>query len=607
MASRKHSRIRHGRHRGHPPKDNTTSYLEILLADLTDEHASAMVSAWCSRHAVTLEPKWAPGTASVRYLMLSSYRDRWLVDGHANLAELVGSQWPVLVSIDLGFHAGRKLQTLLSEADHAAFSRWLERSERPHWSGADQTPVVQDGVVLLDPIAGATFPLGRAFALMRTIGDALLEHCGIPASKRSLALEGDRPVRQVDAIAGALLEHAVGGVFCEDDANFTIFTGSYVLPVAEKHCLIRVAVSVADDDQGDLASAHRHEVEVDRVTFDWLGLDAAAAAPFQDAVAAALVKAGYVHGWNDPKVPDAPVPALFAWTARQFARHLTLVEDLTQATKRGARREEAHQSERKRDERRWHDREADLCAQRDVARAALERERAQARQRQVAKPDAAGNAVTPRGFDAESARRGSELELPCAGLQARVDDYVERVDALRQALHQAEAERDAALEGLGATPVSDRPPPKAPTTLAELGGWAHRALDGRVVVVPRALRSARKSNFDDPALVYRTLEAMRDAYWAMKFGQDAGAQEVWRRFLQTEHLTCSRTGTGPESRLADTYHVSWDGRRLPLDMHLQGNSGRHEARQFRLYFHADETSRRLIIGHLPSHLPNQAT
>jgi hypothetical protein len=42
---------------------------------------------------------------------------------------------------------------------------------------------------------------------------------------------------------------------------------------------------------------------------------------------------------------------------------------------------------------------------------------------------------------------------------------------------------------------------------------------------------------------------------------------------------------------------------LVLELHLQGHSGRDEARSFRLYFAVDQGQKKVAVGHLPTHLP----
>ena len=91
----------------------------------------------------------------------------------------------------------------------------------------------------------------------------------------------------------------------------------------------------------------------------------------------------------------------------------------------------------------------------------------------------------------------------------------------------------------------------------------------------------------------------------MRFGSDDEAKGRWELFLAIEYLSCGATGAAVEShRTTGTYSVTWQGRRIPLDMHIQGQSSRDEARGFRLYFNVDAASQAIICGHFPTHLPN---
>ncbi|TAN03147.1 MAG: hypothetical protein EPN36_14210 [Rhodanobacteraceae bacterium] len=584
-------------------------YLEMLLADLQSEKAEDIVREWCRSHAITPESGWLPGTSKTRFVLIVKSGEDVVLDGNDDLPALVHGAWPLLVG-ELG-ELGRKLHTLLSPEDNASFKRWMESGRSPRVREMETAAPVLTGQVLLRPWGGETFPVREMRGLMLTVGDALLSACGIKPPERVLHSYSGVGIRQAEVVGDALLEMAVGGVFNVDDEQCTILVGNYVLPVAHRRCMVHVAVALVSVESDAEAKVDDHLVAIDGVTLGWLGLTRAEAEPLWQAVSAAIERKQFASQWDDEKpVGDSLESALFEWTARQLKEHIGMMVALEAAEGATTASETKIAADRKRDERRWRDREDDLVAQRDAARASLERERANIKRvkMELAGALASANHEAPVVGGGTTDGRIAELEARCADLQAKASGYAAQVDTLRQALHAAETERDAAVAALGApsiTAVEDVP--AIPATLADLGTWAHRALDDRVVVVPRALRAARKSNFADPGLVYRSLEALRDAYWAMKFGGNADAQETWQRFLRDEHLSCSQTGAGPESRHAETYHVSWAGRRVPLDMHLQGNSGRHETRQFRIYFHADEVSRRVIVGHLPSHLRNNAS
>lgn len=187
--------------------------------------------------------------------------------------------------------------------------------------------------------------------------------------------------------------------------------------------------------------------------------------------------------------------------------------------------------------------------------------------------------------------------------ETNVREQLEKeLSRLKSELYQASVR---GTEVVASQPVPLSTSPDFPESLQSLSAWAQATISDRITVHTKAVRAARKSAFADSSLVYRVLSAMHDHYWPMKFGNDKHAMGRWTAFLTTERLSCSPTGWATnDHRTADRYRVTWRGKTLPLDLHLQGHSGRDEARAFRLYFGVDLERKMVIVGHLPTHLPN---
>lgn len=599
MGSRKR---KHAKRRG-PSAD--IKRLAVLVADRCDSGFFTKVLDWCQRHRFAARFDPTSDLPKTRYVVLFKIRGVVGADGRDSLPELVHAAWVLFVS-DPGPGLKRSLETILSPEDRADVDRWMESESRPGQVGPEPTEAAQFGQVSVDASDRVAVPLVATDAVIRTASDSLLVACGITPPARD-PLDADNPiVAHAEVVGDALVERMMTGIFRADGGVYTTIAASHVLPLAQRSVLVQVEIVLAGgsatSDQSDCGVL---DAEVRSIAIRWTGMSATAAEPLWRAVLAALERANYVRNWGEPKLSPRLVPEMLILATRQSKEYFGAIRELAEAEQSLADREDAMTAAHKRDERRWLDREADLVARLEAARASLDRERSEKRQAVLAGPQTA-DAAAESTAAAEAEARADELESRCALLQAKASDCAAQVDALRQALHAVELERDAAVAALGAapTPAADAPH-EPPATLAELGGWAHRALGDRVIVVPRALRVARKSNFCDPAMVYRVLEAMRDVYWTMRF--DGGGKDRWARFLEEERLTCGPTGIGPDGRLSETYHASWDGRRVPLDLHLRGNSGRYETRQFRLYFHCDEAAQKVIIGHLPSHLPSEST
>jgi hypothetical protein len=184
--------------------------------------------------------------------------------------------------------------------------------------------------------------------------------------------------------------------------------------------------------------------------------------------------------------------------------------------------------------------------------------------------------------DARQARE--EMAAIVHGLRARVEMLDHRVKEL--------AGRDPEI------PI--------PMNLEGLEIWGRENLAGSIVLHNRALQGAKKSEYNDPSLVYKALLLLRDRYVAMRrFGGD--------EFKQAYDDALAELGLEESATFAaanyegDRYEVQYGGRPRLLDRHLKhGNS--HEPRLcFRLYFFWDEDTEQVVVGWLPSHLQNRMT
>jgi len=146
-----------------------------------------------------------------------------------------------------------------------------------------------------------------------------------------------------------------------------------------------------------------------------------------------------------------------------------------------------------------------------------------------------------------------------------------------------------------------------PDTFDALEEWIAAELgDGRVLVHPRAIAAAKQSGYHDPALAYRALLLLRDVYWPMKFAKEEGARAKWKAALSDLHLDCSHTGQAAyTSKTSSSYQVQVDRKTFTLDMHLKGNSSFDPKFSFRVYFTSSKDRSQVIVGSMPTHLPNR--
>jgi hypothetical protein len=185
--------------------------------------------------------------------------------------------------------------------------------------------------------------------------------------------------------------------------------------------------------------------------------------------------------------------------------------------------------------------------------------------------------------DAEVVRReGDEIKAQNASLRARIA-YLESV------VRQRAQERV-----------------EIPDSFETLEEWANKYLSGAVVIHNRALRAARKSEFEDIELAYNALLLLRDYYVPMRREGGIDKVESFKDACQQLKLEDSQTFSGARyGEEGDAYRIDYEGKRRLLDRHLKGSSSREERFGFRLYYFWDEDREEVVVGWLPTHLPNR--
>ena len=198
---------------------------------------------------------------------------------------------------------------------------------------------------------------------------------------------------------------------------------------------------------------------------------------------------------------------------------------------------------------------------------------------------------------------------------AAVEDLARQMET-RAAGERAEKERLSAdgfrlrarieqLEGALSTRAQSESV-KFPASLEDMDEWVGSYLGDRLVLLARALRGARKAQYGDAVLVYKSLLLLGREYRDHRMGRIT--REQFERACQTLGVEVSRSGE--ESRLLqwrDEYEVEWRGEKQLLDMHVKKGSSREGRKCLRIYFFFDDDTNQVVVGHLPGHLTNEAT
>jgi hypothetical protein len=176
--------------------------------------------------------------------------------------------------------------------------------------------------------------------------------------------------------------------------------------------------------------------------------------------------------------------------------------------------------------------------------------------------------------------------------QTERDQYRAQVMAMRALVQRLEAQAGSAVMQ-----------PTYPDALEELDEWTQATFPGRLVLLNRAARAAKKSPFNEPELVYRCLDRLAREYVDAR----RGGSPVDTLF---DDLGVSLERTGDPNRLSqwkEKYFVPHRGSSRFLESHLKRGSDHNEANTLRIYFFYDEDDEQVIVGHLPSHLTNSQT
>lgn len=144
-----------------------------------------------------------------------------------------------------------------------------------------------------------------------------------------------------------------------------------------------------------------------------------------------------------------------------------------------------------------------------------------------------------------------------------------------------------------------------PESFDDLEKWSENHLSGSVRLLPRAVKAAKKSRFEDVALAYRALLILRDYYVPMRLKEGKTVEE-YKQALGREGLEDTKAFAGTRSgEFGDAYFVQYGGRKRELKRHLKGTNARDPRYSFRLYFFWDDENGEAVVGWLPTHLPTR--
>lgn len=217
-----------------------------------------------------------------------------------------------------------------------------------------------------------------------------------------------------------------------------------------------------------------------------------------------------------------------------------------------------------------------------------------------------------------------ELESALAKYKSQSQELAQLVDQLQSELQSTRRERDTALddvrqlrrqrdnqwaeEAIADLKLEDES--YYPDNWDELELWVEEYGDGKLELLPQAAKAARESPFKDIPFAYKALDYLVRFYVPMRTRDkdDTAAFQNSQQALAELGLELSGVGTAlDDKRYKKEYRRQYDGREIVLDQHLKWGAGFDPTVIFRLYFHYDEATTKVVVGHFPTHLTNRIT
>lgn len=238
--------------------------------------------------------------------------------------------------------------------------------------------------------------------------------------------------------------------------------------------------------------------------------------------------------------------------------------------------------------------EARLISREERARAPMED--------QLARSEALENQIEALKLLLDETKNNSDEFLAIAESAMReTDGYKEELFSLRNSYRTLQAMWESRT---GQSVDDDLVLPESYDHMAQ---WVSDHLTGRLKLHPRAVRAIKDGVYEKPQLVAQALMALAREYRDVRLGlQDHG---VFQKRLQELGLEC-RPSISNESagKYDDNYFVSMSqngrDRTLLLDSHLCKGASKDRSLCLRIYFLWDNSRDEVLVGWLPSHLPN---
>ena len=205
------------------------------------------------------------------------------------------------------------------------------------------------------------------------------------------------------------------------------------------------------------------------------------------------------------------------------------------------------------------------------------------------------------GEEVAAITRGASQRFASAQINLETFKYAEALDEVDARIQQF----------LGAGPAQGD---LFPSSFDELESWClSEHLRERLIVLPRAVDEAKRSQFEDVPFVYRSINLLAREYWDLRVNGGLERKHRWHAGLDALGLSVapsiskSRAGEQKNAYFVNYPVGSPPGNKRFLEQHLKRGNDRDERFCFRLYFFWDTKKLLVVVGWLPSHLDTRQT
>jgi FtsZ-binding cell division protein ZapB len=147
-----------------------------------------------------------------------------------------------------------------------------------------------------------------------------------------------------------------------------------------------------------------------------------------------------------------------------------------------------------------------------------------------------------------------------------------------------------------------------PSSILEATQLVERLHPDKIVFTERALAASQKTSFSDIGTAWSCLWSVATTLHALYFDptqQVANIPEEFKNLTGFELALTETSTTQNDRELMKLRELDYKGRKVDITPHIK--YGNKPPKCFRVYFHAHQGERRIIVGHCGDHLPTSGT